>query len=64
MIRPMACSPWSDTPLWNTIPVIADEAMDPTYPNVRSRLEAVPSWSAGPERWHLGMVPPGGGGLA
>ena len=42
MIHPMMCSPWSETPAWNTIPVIADEAMDPTYPNVRSRPEAVP----------------------
>jgi len=37
MIHPMKYSPWPETPLWKTIRVIADAAMDPMYPNVRSR---------------------------
>jgi hypothetical protein len=47
MIQAMVCTPWSVTVVWKTMPVTADAAIEPRYPNVRSRPEAVPSCSAG-----------------
>lgn len=54
MIKAIVCRPLSLTLVWNTIEIKAEDAIEPRYPNVRNKPDAVPIWSAA--TWEYSVV--------